>query len=148
MTYCYHNIAIHSIRRSIVIHHVRSNEWQHALSQHHNIYQICYCESAIIEMPSWEFAGEAPEQRKLAEGGLPLLVLPILPEWHRKLAHVCTNGHSSCMQCIQEKPLVMGLLVVVRAVCVYVCVCACVCVCASVSVCMCVCVCVRVCVVC
>ena len=44
-----------------------------------------------------------------------------------------------------EVPLVMGLLVVVRAVCVYVCVCACVCVCASVSVCMCVCVCACVC---
>ena len=43
-------------------------------SMHHDIYQNCYCGSAIIEMLSWEFAGGALEKWKLAEGGLALLV--------------------------------------------------------------------------
>ena len=34
------------------IHHVRSNDWKNALSQHNDIYQNCFCGSAIIEMPT------------------------------------------------------------------------------------------------
>ena len=44
------------------------------MSHHNDIYQNCYCGSAIITMPSWDVVNDAPLQWKLAEGGLSLLV--------------------------------------------------------------------------
>ena len=77
-TFCYetqHNQT--GYRHSI--HHVRSNDYKHAMSQHNGIYQNCYCGSAIIAMPSWDVINCAPLQWKLAEGGLSLLVSSIAP---------------------------------------------------------------------
>ena len=49
----------------------RSNDWKHALSQHHDIYQNCYCGSAIIEMPSlgirWRSVGAAEACQRRAD---------------------------------------------------------------------------------
>ena len=61
--YAYHLVPVptfccetHSINRKYtlhqteyrhLIHNVRSNDWKHALSQHHDIYQNCYCGSTI-----------------------------------------------------------------------------------------------------
>ena len=33
---------------------IRNGGWKHALSQHHEIYQNCYCGTIIIEIPLWE----------------------------------------------------------------------------------------------
>ena len=44
------------------------------MSQHNDIYQNCYCGSAIIAMPLWDVVNGVPLQWSLAEGGLSLLV--------------------------------------------------------------------------
>ena len=47
------------------------------MSQHNDIYQNCYCGSAIIAMPSWDVVNGVPLQWKLTKGGLSLLVYTI-----------------------------------------------------------------------
>ena len=69
--------TLHQTRYRHSIHHVRSN----AMSQHSDIYQNCYCGSAIIAMPSWDVVNGASLQWKLAEGGLSLLVYTIESVW-------------------------------------------------------------------
>ena len=39
--------TLHQTEYKHSIHNVRSNDWKHELSQHHDIYQNCYCGSTI-----------------------------------------------------------------------------------------------------
>ena len=70
---CLHMSLLTAMRLSIIrsftlpqtgyrlsIHHVRSNDWKHALSQQHDMYQNCYCGNAIVKCQRGNVVNAAP----------------------------------------------------------------------------------------